>query len=75
MFFNWTKTSKTLETDTSIFKTKEIQNAYKRRRRFWVYIIAANTHKNLKETLLEMCNFATKDGLEKLTKAADTPDK
>ena len=23
-FFNWTKTSKTLETDTSIFKTKEI---------------------------------------------------
>ena len=74
-FFNWTKTSKTLETDTSIFKTKEIQNAYKRRRRFWVYIIAANTHKNLKETLLEMCNFATKDGLEKLTKNADTPDK
>lgn len=74
-FFNWTKVSKTLETDTSIFKTKSTQNAYKRRRRFWVYIIPANSHKNLKQTLLEVCNFASKEGMKKLTDLADTPDK
>ena len=40
-----------------------------------MYIIPANNHKNLKETLLEIANFASKDGLKKLTDIANTPEK
>ena len=41
VFINWAKHTKRLEADTSIFKTKLMQHAFKRRRRHWVFIICA----------------------------------
>ena len=75
IFINWAKHSKKLEVDTSIFKTKRVQNEFKRRRRYWVYIIAAHDSKNLNKTLLELSNFANKDGLVKLIEMADSDQK
>ena len=74
-FIFWPQFAKKLEADTRIFKNKQVQNCFKRRRRYWVYLIAAQTSKNIDQTLLELSAFGNKEGLAALVKSADTEQK
>ena len=74
-FIFWSSYSKKLEADTKIFTNKTIQNEFKRRRRYWVYIIAGQESHNIDYLLLELSKFATKDGLKELAKWADSEQK
>ena len=74
-FIFWAQFAKRIEADTKIFKNKQVQNEFKRRRRYWVYLIAGQTSKNMDETILELSAFGHKEGLAALVKSADTEQK
>ena len=71
-FVKWAQEVRALETDSSLFKNKYQEHAFKRRRRHWVFIIGAHNSDNLNKMVLEMGRFASKEDLAELIAGLST---
>ena len=65
-FINWTKEVAAIEKDTSICRTAAQSKNLNSRRRKWIFIILAEKHENVRQTLMRVHTLANKAALTEL---------